>query len=104
MSNNEPQDTDLQNSGLDNHDQQGVLGDHVQQPWVRNYQPGVPAEIELPTESLVAMFERSVQEAGDTPAMEFFGRQTSYRKLGSRWAGRPKGCAVWVSGPETGWP
>lgn len=84
MSNIEPQDTDLQNSGLDNPDQHGLLADHLQQPWVKNYQPGVPAEIELPTESLVAMFERSVQQAGDTPAMEFFGRQTSYRKLGEQ--------------------
>ncbi|PYI66428.1 long-chain fatty acid--CoA ligase [Arthrobacter livingstonensis] len=55
-----------------------------QQPWVKNYQPGVPAEIELPTESLVAMFERSVAEAGSRPALEFFGRQTSYRELGEQ--------------------
>jgi long-chain acyl-CoA synthetase len=54
------------------------------QPWVKNYQPGVPAEIELPTESLVEMFERSVAEAGDHPAMEFFGRRTSYAKLGEQ--------------------
>ncbi|MFQ4148937.1 long-chain-fatty-acid--CoA ligase [Arthrobacter sp. LAPM80] len=54
----------------------------LQQPWVTNYQPGVPADIELPRESLVAMFERSVQEAGGLPAMEFFGRRTSYRDLG----------------------
>ena len=26
-----------------------------QQPWVKNYQPGVPAQIDLPMESLVAM-------------------------------------------------
>ncbi|SEE49349.1 long-chain acyl-CoA synthetase [Arthrobacter alpinus] len=58
--------------------------DGVQQPWVKNYQPGVPAEIELPTESLVAMFERSVHEAGDAPAMEFFGRRTTYRELGEQ--------------------
>ncbi len=57
---------------------------HVEQPWIRNYQPGVPAEIELPTESLVEMFERSVREAGDSPAMEFFGRRTSYRDLGEQ--------------------
>lgn len=55
-----------------------------QQPWVKNYQPGVPAEIELPTESLVDMFERSVAEAGKAPAMEFFGRRTSYRDLGEQ--------------------
>ncbi len=51
-------------------------------PWTKNYQPGVPAEIELPTESLSEMFERSVAEAGEHPATEFFGRRTSYRDLG----------------------
>ncbi|TFC25743.1 long-chain fatty acid--CoA ligase [Cryobacterium sp. TMT2-18-3] len=55
-----------------------------QQPWVKNYQPGVPAEIELPTESLVAMLERSVIEAGDHPALEFFGRRTTYTELGDQ--------------------
>lgn len=55
-----------------------------QQPWVKYYQPGVPAEIDLPTESLVAMLERSVVEAGDHPAMEFFGRRTTYRQLGDQ--------------------
>lgn len=55
-----------------------------QQPWVKNYQPGVPAEIELPTESLVEMFERSVREATRYPAMEFFGRRTTYGELGDQ--------------------
>ncbi|MET3921001.1 hypothetical protein [Arthrobacter sp. UYEF20] len=39
-----------------------------QQPWVKNYQPGVPAEIELPMESLVAKLEQSVAEAGSALA------------------------------------
>jgi long-chain acyl-CoA synthetase len=55
-----------------------------QQPWVKNYQPGVPAEIDLPTESLVSMLERSVAEAGDHPALEFFGRRTTYTELGDQ--------------------
>ncbi|TFB52834.1 long-chain-fatty-acid--CoA ligase [Cryobacterium tagatosivorans] len=55
-----------------------------QQPWLKNYQPGVPAEIDLPTESLVAMLERSVAEAGDHPALEFFGRRTTYTQLGDQ--------------------
>ena len=55
-----------------------------ERPWVKNYQPGVPAEIDLPTESLVAMLERSVAEAGSHPAMEFFGRRTSYAELGAQ--------------------
>ena len=55
-----------------------------QRPWLKNYQPGVPADIELPTESLVAMLERSVAEAGAAPALEFFGRRTSYTQLGEQ--------------------
>jgi len=55
-----------------------------EQPWVKDYQPGVPAEIDLPTESLVAMLERSVAEAGGHPAMEFFGRRTTYAELGDQ--------------------
>ncbi|MEO8222641.1 MAG: hypothetical protein ABI563_17870 [Specibacter sp.] len=46
------------------------------------YPPGVPADIELPTESLVAMFEHAVDEMGGRPAMEFFGRRTSYGHVG----------------------
>ena len=57
---------------------------NIERPWLKNYQPGVPADIELPTESLVAMLERSVAEAGDHPAMEFFGRRTSYTELGEQ--------------------
>ncbi|MGV8849106.1 MAG: long-chain-fatty-acid--CoA ligase [Propionibacteriaceae bacterium] len=53
-------------------------------PWVRHYQPGVPAQIELPTESLVALVERSVREAGDCVATEFFGKETTYRELGDQ--------------------
>lgn len=51
---------------------------------MKNYQPGVPAEIALPTEPLSAMLERSVREAGDHPALEFFGRRTTYRELGDQ--------------------
>ena len=53
-------------------------------PWTKHYQPGVPAEIELPTESLVALLERSVREAGTCVATEFFGRATTYDQLGDQ--------------------
>ncbi len=53
-------------------------------PWVKHYQPGVPAQIELPTESLVALYERSVAEAGDCIATEFFGRTTTYTEFGDQ--------------------
>ena len=53
-------------------------------PWTKHYQPGVPAEIELPTESLVALCERSVAEAGPAVAADFFGRTTTYAALGDQ--------------------
>ena len=53
-------------------------------PWTKHYQPGVPAEIGLPTESLVALLERSVREAGSCVATEFFGRTTTYDELGDQ--------------------
>lgn len=60
-------------------------------PWTRHYQPGVPAEIELPTESLVALCERSVAEGGQSIATDFFGRTTSYTDLGSQIARAAEG-------------
>ena len=57
---------------------------HPPAPWVRHYQPGVPAEIELPTDSLVALYERSVAEAGPAIALDFFGRTTTYADLGDQ--------------------
>lgn len=54
------------------------------QPWVRHYQPGVPAQIELPTESLASLYERSVREAPGSVALEFFGRETTYAQLGEQ--------------------
>ncbi|AZQ77472.1 long-chain fatty acid--CoA ligase [Flaviflexus ciconiae] len=53
-------------------------------PWTKNYQPGVPEQIETPTDSLVELFETAVAGGGDSPAMTFFGKQTTYRKLGEQ--------------------
>ena len=60
-------------------------------PWTKHYQPGVPADIEMPTTSLVEMCEESVREAGDAVALEFFGRTTTYRQLGDQIARAAEG-------------
>ncbi|HQA31356.1 MAG TPA: long-chain-fatty-acid--CoA ligase [Propioniciclava tarda] len=52
------------------------------QPWVKNYAPGVPAEIELPTDSLVDLFDRAIAAGGDAVSCEFFGATTTFRQLG----------------------
>ncbi|MDR1790792.1 MAG: AMP-binding protein [Propionibacteriaceae bacterium] len=49
--------------------------------WTRWYQPGSPAEIELPTDSLVSLLEDSVRKAGSKVATQFFGRTTTYDEL-----------------------
>ncbi len=60
------------------------MDNDLPQPWVRHYQPGVPAQIVPPTQSLVGLYERSVSEARDSIATEFFGRETTYAQLGEQ--------------------
>src|SRR5690625_848912 len=60
-------------------------------PWTRNYQPGVPAEIDLPKTSLVEMSQEAIRRGGDAVALEFFGRETSYSALGDQIARAAEG-------------
>ncbi len=62
--------------------------------WVRFYQEGVPAQIELPTESLTDMCERSCREAGDRTATVFFGAEMTYTQLGERIARVAEGMRI----------
>jgi len=48
------------------------------------YQPGVPAEIALPTDSLVDMAETAIAGAPRNVAMDFFGRTTTYQSFGDQ--------------------
>jgi len=50
--------------------------------FTRFFQPGVPAEIVMPTDSLVGLYERSVKEAGACVATDFFGHTKTYSELG----------------------
>jgi long-chain acyl-CoA synthetase len=50
-------------------------------PWVRSYADGVPEDLEAVTGSLVDIVEASVRDYPDAPALQFFGRETTYREL-----------------------
>ena len=63
----------------------------AQTDFTRFYQPGVPAEIKPPTESLVALYERSVAEAGPFVATDFFGHTKTYAQLGDEIARAAEG-------------
>ena len=52
-------------------------------PWLTSYAEGVPAEVEIPEESLCAPLEETVERFGDRVALDFFGATTSYAELGT---------------------
>ena len=52
-------------------------------PWARSYAPGVPLDIPVPTQSLVALLEQSVGRFGSGVALDFFGGTTTYDQLGA---------------------
>lgn len=49
--------------------------------WNRFYAEGTPADIEIPSGTLVDMLRGSVSRFGDRIAVEYFGAETSYRSL-----------------------
>ena len=54
----------------------------MERTWLRSYAEGVPADIELPTGSLVDLMDTSVARFRTRPALEFFGAETTYAGLG----------------------
>ncbi|WP_243227718.1 long-chain-fatty-acid--CoA ligase [Microbacterium sp. CIAB417] len=50
-------------------------------PWVRSYADGVPDDLEPVSGSLVDIVQASAREYPDAVALQFFGRETTYRDL-----------------------
>lgn len=50
-------------------------------PWTRSYAEGVPEDLAPVSGSLIDIVEASAKDYPDAPALEFFGRVTSYREL-----------------------
>ena len=51
-----------------------------EQPWFLHYPEGVPHELSLSPETLLAMFSRSAQRYSRRPALYFFGKTLSYHE------------------------
>lgn len=50
-------------------------------PWIASYAEGVPEDLAPVTGSLVDIVDASARDYPDAAALEFFGRETSYRSL-----------------------
>ncbi|GAA1913372.1 long-chain-fatty-acid--CoA ligase [Microbacterium aoyamense] len=50
-------------------------------PWIASYAEGVPDDLEPVSGSLVDIVEASVRDYPDAPALQFFGRETTYRHM-----------------------
>ena len=50
-------------------------------PWITSYAEGVPEDLPPVTGSLVDIVAASARDYPDAPALQFFGRETSYRDL-----------------------
>jgi long-chain acyl-CoA synthetase len=50
-------------------------------PWIQSYAEGVPSDLGPVSGSLVDIVEASARDYPDAPALQFFGRTTSYRDL-----------------------
>jgi long-chain acyl-CoA synthetase len=51
--------------------------------WTHNYAPGVPAEVEVPRETVVDLLVGAADRFPDRAALDFFGATTSYAQLRS---------------------
>lgn len=67
------------------------MTDPIARPWLHSYAPDVPADIEPVTGSLVDLIDDAVSTYRQKPALEFFGRETSYRDLGDQVARAAEG-------------
>jgi long-chain acyl-CoA synthetase len=50
-------------------------------PWIASYADGVPADLPEISGSLVDIVRASARDYPDAPALQFFGRETTYREL-----------------------
>ncbi len=54
---------------------------YLSRPWLKHYQKGVPAEVEVPLKSLTRAFDEATESDPGRTAVVFYGRSISYREL-----------------------
>src|SRR5712664_641367 len=59
----------------------GASERYLSRPWLKHYQEGVPASVEVPLKSVTRMFDEATERAPERTAVVFYGRTISYREL-----------------------
>jgi long-chain acyl-CoA synthetase len=54
---------------------------YLARPWLKYYDPGVPAEVDVPALSLGDAFDAATERHAERTALEFYGRSMSFRDL-----------------------
>ena len=54
---------------------------YLSRPWLKFYEPGVPANLEVPLKSLTQAFEDATAKFGAKTALVFYGREISFSEL-----------------------
>ncbi len=54
---------------------------YKERPWLKNYLPGVPHDVEIPEISVNALFDQIVEKYPNRTAIIFYGKKISYREL-----------------------
>src|SRR3990172_12456389 len=59
----------------------GAKASYEVRPWVKFYQPGVPADIDVPPQSLPQLFDEATTTYRDHTTVIFYGKKISYATL-----------------------
>ncbi|HEY8555572.1 MAG TPA: AMP-binding protein [Burkholderiales bacterium] len=59
----------------------GAKASYEARPWVKFYEPGVPADVEVPLKSLPQLFDEATSKYGNKPALIFYGKRVSFSML-----------------------
>lgn len=54
---------------------------YTSKPWLKSYNPGIPAEIEIPEMTIGEAFDQGMERWGDRTAMIFYGNKITYTQL-----------------------
>jgi long-chain acyl-CoA synthetase len=78
----------------------GASEHYLSRPWLKHYQAGVPASVEVPLKSVTQLFDEATERAPERTAVVFYGRSITYREL--REATDRFACALADLGVEKG--